>query len=261
MEWGALVALPVLALVDSTSVGTLLLPAWLLLAPRVRPRAVLAYLTVVAGAYWLLGLALLAGADRIVSAVEGGGDGPARPRALLVAQLVIGVALLLWALWPDRWRRGRRAGRRVSEAPPATADAASGSGRTPPPTVGPGRLGRWRDRAAAGETRGALLVLAAVAVLLEAATMLPYLGAVALLASTGLPTGTQVLALAGYCLVMVTPALLLVLGRVVAARRVEPLLQRLEGWSRRDGGEALLWVAGIAGFLLARDAAAALGVL
>ncbi len=34
---------------------------------------------------------------------------------------------------------------------------------------------------------------------------------------------------------------------------------RLEGLSRRVGGEAVLWVAGIAGSLLARNAATALG--
>lgn len=243
MGWSVAVALPVLALVDSTSVGTLLLPAWLLLAPQVRPRAVLGYLAVVAGAYWLLGLALLGGAGRIARAVDGAGDGADRPRVLLVAQLVLGVALLVWALWPDRWRRDRNGG-------------GGGGG-----TARPGWLARWRDRAAGGEARGGLLVLAAVAVLLEVATMLPYLGAVTLLASTGLTTGTQVLALGGYCLLMVTPALLLVVGRVVAARRVEPLLVRLEGWSRRTGGEAVLWVAGIAGFLLARDAATVIGIL
>lgn len=249
MEWGSLVALPVLALVDSTSVGTLLLPAWLLLAPRVRARAVLGYLAVVAGAYWLLGLAVLRGADAILSAVDGI-DGGGRPTPLLAAQLALGVVLLVWALLPQRWRRRRR------PAPSTTGpDGAPGDdGR-------PGLLLRWRDRVAVGEARGGLVVLAAVAVLLEAATMLPYLGAVTLLAAAGLPEGVPAVVLAGYCLVMVAPALLLVLGRTVAAQRVEPLLQRLDRWSRRAGGEALLWVAAIAGFLLARDAATALDLL
>jgi len=251
MDWGSLVALPVLALVDSTSVGTLLLPAWLLLAPQVRPRAVLGYLAVVAGAYWLLGLALLLGADVILSALDGADDGSARPAPLLWAQLVLGLVLLVWALLPDRWRRRRRAA--ASNGTPH-----DGEGRDP---ARPGLLLRWRDRVAQGEARGGLLALAAVAVLLEAATMLPYLGAVTLLAAAGLPEGVPASALAGYCLVMIAPALLLVLGRTVAAQRVEPLLQRLDRWSRRAGGEALLWVAGIAGFLLARDAATALYIL
>ncbi len=253
--------LPVLALVDATSVGTLLLPAWLLLAPQVRPRAVIGYLALVAGAYWLLGLALLVGAEGVAALVDGAGDGADRSRALLVAQLFLGVALLVWALWPDRLRRGGRDGGRsratTVEASGDPGQAGARTSRAPQP----GRLARWRNRAAGGQARGGLLVLAAVAVLLEAATMLPYLGAVALLASTGLSTGTQVLALAGYCLLMVTPALLLVAGRVLAARRVEPLLVRLDGWSRRAGGEAVLWVAGIAGFLLGRDAATAFGLL
>ncbi|MFC3688596.1 GAP family protein [Aquipuribacter hungaricus] len=269
MDWSTLAALPVLALVDSTSVGTLLLPAWLLLAPTIRPRAVLGYLAVVAVVYWLLGLALLAGADVVVEAVSGASDGGGadRPRAVLVAQLVVGVLLLAWALLPERWRR--RLGRRRSPAVDV-ADGAADAGRqeaqggtfAPAPAHAPsaptGRLVRWRDRAAEGGSPTGLLALAAVAVLLEAATMLPYLGAVTLLASTPLATGTQVLVLVGYCLVMVLPALLLVAFRVLAAKRVEPLLRRLEGWSRRAGGEAVLWVAAIAGFLLARDAAVAL---
>lgn len=201
------------------------------------------------------GLALLAGADGIVSVIEGAGEGTSRPRPLLVAQLVVGVVLLVWALVPKRWR-----GRDRLHAPEGGDGATSSSvrGATSTPMARPGRLIRWRDGAASGGARGGLLVLAAVAVLIEAATMLPYLGAVAVLASTGLTTGSQVLALAGYCLVMVTPALLLVAGRVLATRLVEPLLVRLDRWSRRASGEVLLWVAGIGGFLLARDAAAAL---
>lgn len=245
MEWESLIALPVLALVDSTSVGTLLLPAWLLLAPRVRPRAVVGYLAVVAGAYWLLGLALLLGADAILSILDGADDGNGRPTPLLVAQLVVGLVLLVWAVLPDRWRRRRRPA--ATDGSP-TDGAGSEAARS-------GWLLRWRDRVAVGEARGGLLALAAVAVLLEAATMLPYLGAVTLLAAADLPAGVPALTLAGYCLVMIAPALLLVLGRTVATQRVEPLLQRLDRWSRRATGEAFLWVAGIAGFLLAQDAA------
>ncbi|MFK5636032.1 MULTISPECIES: GAP family protein [unclassified Ornithinimicrobium] len=250
MEWDVLIVLPGLALVDSTSVGTLLLPAWLLLSPRVRPRAVLGYLAVVAGAYWLLGFALLLGAKVTLSILDGAGDA-ARPVPLLVAQLIIASALLVWALLPMRWRRLKG----VTVSGGTTSDGLVNiTGR-------PGLLTRWRNRLGEGETHGGLLALAAAAVLLEAATMLPYLGAVTLLAAADLPDGVPALALAGYCLVMIAPALLLVLGRTVAAQRVETLLRRLDQWSRRAGGEALLWVAGIAGFLLARDAAVALGLL
>lgn len=235
---GTLIALPALALLDSTSFGTLLIPAWLLLAPRVRPSAVLGYLLVVASAYWLLGLALVLGADALRRSLESADTaGGSRSTGLLIAQLVVGLVLLGWALLPDRWRRRRR---------------------TDGEAVGSGLLLRWRDRAAGGGGAAGLLVLAGVAVLLEAATMLPYLGAVAILAAADLPMAVQALTLTGYCLVMITPALLLVLGRVLAAHRVEPVLRRLDRWSRRAGGELVLWVAGIAGFLVAGDAAAAL---
>lgn len=76
--------------------------------------------------------------------------------------------------------------------------------------------------------------------------MLPYLGAVALLVSTGLTTGTQVLALACHCFVMVAPPLLLVAGRVVATRLVEPLLVCLvdDRSSRRLRLSALVYECG-----------------
>nr|BFF20805.1 hypothetical protein GCM10025730_43260 [Promicromonospora thailandica] len=59
-------ALVVLALVDSTSFGTLLIPVWLLMAPgRVRVGRMLLYLGSIAGFYALVGLAILLGADAL----------------------------------------------------------------------------------------------------------------------------------------------------------------------------------------------------
>ncbi len=66
--------------------------------------------------------------------------------------------------------------------------------------------------------------------------MLPHLGHVGLLASTGMPTTTQVPVLAGYCLIMVSPALLLVAGRVVAARQVEAASDAPGGLIAAGGG-------------------------
>ena len=41
---------------------------------------------------------------------------------------------------------------------------------------------------------------------------------------------TTILVLVGYCLVMVLPALVLLAARMGAASKVEPLLQRVNGW-------------------------------
>src|SRR5699024_11553258 len=72
-------SLAVLALVDSTSFGTLLIPIWFLLAPgRVRVGRVLVFLGTVAGFYFLVGIALVAGLRAIVGDLGGLLDSPVR---------------------------------------------------------------------------------------------------------------------------------------------------------------------------------------
>lgn len=220
-----LLTLAGLALVDATSFGTLVIPLWLMTAPTgLRPGRVLAFLAVVATSYLGVGVLLLLGDSAALDAL---GSGLAGSRPVLVAQLVVGLALFAASF---------RVGSRTGE-----------------------RLGRWRDRAvgAEGSTRG-VVVLALVAVTAEVATMLPYLGAVGLLAGTDTSAPLRVSVLAAYCLVMVVPALVLLGLRVVLRSRVEALLGRASGWLERAGGEATAWVLGVAGFLVAGDAASRL---
>lgn len=221
-------SLAVLALIDSTSFGTLLIPIWLLLVPGRPPvRRVLVFLGTVAGFYFLLGLALVAGATALL---EGAGDlldGPVAARI----QLVIGVGLFGWSFWIGR----------------------SGAAK------GAGRVSRWRARLTGAEGRGgvlALMGLAVTAALLEVATMLPYLGATAMLSGAELTAWERTGALAAYCLVMLLPALALLVLRVVARRLIEPVLTRVGDWMERSAGETTAWIVGIVGFLVARDALA-----
>ncbi|SFO43742.1 Sap, sulfolipid-1-addressing protein [Geodermatophilus obscurus] len=232
-----LLALVPLALVDSTSVGTLLLPAWFLLVPgRVQARRLLVFLGTIAGFYLLVGLALLAGAQALRDRAAELADSP----ALAVLQLLLGAALFVLAFVTGRGRDGDRR---------------------------PGRVLRWRDRAmgagedGAGGGTGVLVGLALGAGLLEVATMLPYLAAVWLLSASDLGAVAQGGVLAGYCLVMVLPALVLLGLRLGAARWVQPLLARVGAWLERSGAETTAWVVGIVGFLLARDAVGRLPAL
>lgn len=219
-------SLVLLALLDSTSFGTLLIPIWLMLAPGRPPaRRVLVFLGTVAGFYFALGLALVAGA-RV--ALAGAGDLLERPVAARV-QLVIGVGLVVWSFWIGR----------------------SGGGQ------GVGRVSRWRGRLAGTEGSGGLtplMGLALAAALLEVATMLPYLGATALISGAELGPWGRGGALAAYCLVMLVPALVLLVLRVAARRLVDPVLIRIGGWMERSAGETSAWIVGIIGFLVARDA-------
>lgn len=219
-------SLAVLALVDSTSFGTLLIPIWLMLTPGRPPvRRVLIFLGTVAGFYFLLGLALVAGATAVV---EGAGDlldGPVAARV----QLVIGVGLFVWSFWIG-WSGDEK---------------------------GAGRVSRWRERLTGADAGvGALMGLALTAALLEVATMLPYLGATALISGADIPPWERALVLAGYCLVMILPALVLLVLRVAARRLVEPVLVKVGDWMERSAGETTAWIVGIVGFLVARDALA-----
>lgn len=265
--------LVVLALIDSTSVGTLLVPVWFLLVPgRVRARRVLVFLATVATFYLVVGLVLMSGAH----AALGSGSGLREGTAGSVVQLLLGGALLAWAL-------AYKAPRADADGTGVTDGAAAGAGGGGRPVLEAGRLGqpdggapggagvpgrpatatrrqgrvtRWRDRAMSGEAggAGALVGLAVAAAAVELGSMLPYLGAIGLLTGSELTWLERSAVLVGYCLVMILPALALLAGRVVAARAVEPLLGRVARWMERSAGETTAWVLGIVGFLLARDA-------
>ncbi|MGQ5260657.1 GAP family protein [Micromonospora sp. ZYX-F-536] len=224
MTIALLLSLAGLALVDSTSIGTLFIPVWLLLAPGpVSVRRILAYLATIAAFYLAVGLLLVWGGARLADALGGAMDN----RGVLWAQLVLGVALLALSFRYDGKRRPRTGG-----------------------------VLRWRDRATAGDSSARWLVgLALLAALAEVATMLPYLAAVGLLATSEVGSATVVVLLAGYCLVMVLPAVLLLAARVARPALVEPVLARLNAWISTKAGSAFGWLLGIVGFLVARDAA------
>ncbi|WP_033325984.1 GAP family protein [Promicromonospora sukumoe] len=251
-------ALAVLALIDSTSFGTLLIPVWLLMSPgRVRVGRMIVYLGSIAGFYALVGLAILLGAGALsdtLTSLSGS-------RPFLIAQLLVGVGLFVWSfkLEPSKERKAEEAaaqagGARAGTATPAAGTADAASGATLP--ARPGRLNRWRERALGSESGSwpALAGLAVGAGLVEVASMLPYLAALGLIGTQGPGWPTSGLWVLGYCLVMILPALVLTAARVFASRLVERPLGRLDGWLTRNAASTTAWVVGIVGFLVARDA-------
>jgi len=118
--------LAVLALIDSTSFGTLGVPAWMLVQRQIRVLAVLVYLCVISGFYWVLGLALLGGADALRDLLHD----LAGNRGLLRAQLVLGVGLVLgsFLLAGKRLLEPERTSQRVCGKPRSTLLVA-GSGQ------------------------------------------------------------------------------------------------------------------------------------
>jgi hypothetical protein len=276
-----LASLLVLALIDSTSFGTLVIPIWLMLAPgRVRPGRVIVFLATVAVFYLGVGLLLLAGSSLVQDAL-----GVADAESILavpgvrVAELVLGLGLLVGSFAIDspkrraatgagttdgarpgrltRWREqamGATAdgGTAIGLAGGTTADAAAGD------TAAGGDGGTAGGATAGGRGIGGLVLLALAAALVEVGSMLPYLAGIGLIGTSSIDRPASALLLAGYCLVMIAPALVLLLVRIVAARIVEPPLRRFSDWLSRHAASTTAWIVGIVGFLLARDAAIAL---
>ena len=211
-------------------VGTLLIPAGLLLTPgRVRAVRMLVFLGTVAAFYYAIGVAAALGADAFLPQISRVLD----TEVAKWTELVVGVALFFWSFRLDRKKR--------------------------PPAPDGGRLGRWRRRALSDGGVAALAGLALAAAAAEVTTMLPYLAAIGLLTTSALSGAEVALVMAGYCLVMIAPALVLLAVRLAAGHRLIPLLTRLSDWMERSN--AVSWIVCIVGFLLARDGAARLGFI
>ncbi|APU16112.1 MULTISPECIES: GAP family protein [Actinoalloteichus] len=221
-----------LALVDSTSIGTLFIPIWLLLAPgRVRLGRFAVYLGTVVLFYFAAGLFIMLGADAALSLLDtllAGID----QTVLRSVQLAAGIILLILSFRMTSKRRQEK---------------------------GPGRITRWRERALTEEGHApSLISLALAAAGMELATMLPYLAAIGLIVTSGIGWGGITISLAVYCLVMVLPAVVLVVARLLAHERIDPLLQRMNAWMTKNGNETMSWIVGIAGVLIALNAVEAL---
>ncbi|MFI6733432.1 GAP family protein [Nonomuraea sp. NPDC050451] len=219
MTIGLLLALAALALVDSTSFGTLGIPIYLLLASK-RSRGLLIYLATIAVFYFLVGIALMLG---LTTVMERFGDvlrsGPA-----YWVQLVLGVGLFALSFRLDPKRRAKL-GKPEHRFEP--------------------RVGGPRVMVLLGLTAGVL----------EVATMVPYLAAIGIMTTAELTTGQWVPVLGAYVLVMILPPLALMGLRAVAGAWLEPKLERLRAWMSKHAASALSWGVAIVGFLLARDAA------
>lgn len=258
-------SLALLALLDGLSVGTLLIPVFLLLKPgTVRTGRVLLYLGTIAVFYLLVGLLFLWG---LVNVADVAASFLASPAGLIV-RLVVGAALLVTAfVMPTGSKAKQEAQTAAVTARQAAAEAAVPL--SPPPPAAPasttvppsGRIARWRDRLLDPRTRGtAVMAVAIAAGLVEVATMLPYIVGMTMLADAGVSTPFRILALVGYCALMIAPAVVLLVLRLVAAPLVQRPLERFAAWMERTGAENTAWIIGIIGFLIARSAATELGL-
>lgn len=220
-------ALAVLALVDSTSMGTLVIPLILLLVGAGSARRTAAatawYLLVIGAFYLLLGIALLAGLLPLATRF---GHLASTPQVQLLGAFA-GAGLLVWSFRTDPKAIAKRGG-----DPEASAR-------------------RWTERARRAVTSPRLLLgLALAAGVIEAASMLPYLAAMGILSSMQVGIGEGALYLLGYCLLMILPGLLLCAVRALLGARADALLDRAHARAVRYAADAFSWVIGILGVLL-----------
>lgn len=210
-----------LALMDTLSVATLAVPVWFLLTPRaLRMANVFSYLLIVAVSYLTLGLLMLSALSALREPLSSALESTAGD----VVTAGSGVLLVLVGIWWGLLRREKE---------------------------GEGRFARWRETAVgASATARGVIAVALMAVSLEVATMFPYLAATDILGRSGLPRLTQAALLALYCLVMIAPAMLMALGRLVSRRRAQPVLRRIDQWLRANARENTAWLFALVGFLL-----------
>lgn len=221
MTVALLLTLAALAIVDSTSFGTLGIPVFLLLSSqRSQVPRLMIYLATVAIFYFLVGVGLMLGLSTLL---ESFGD-VLRSRTAYMIQLALGVGLFALSYRFDPKRR-RKLGKPEHRFEP--------------------RIGGPRVMVMLGLTAG----------LLEVATMVPYLAAIGIMTTSKLPVAQWVPLLAVYVLIMIMPPLVLIAVRSVAKGWLEPKLERLRAWMAKHAASAVSWSLAIVGFLLARDAA------
>lgn len=212
-----------LALVDSTSFGTLGIPLVLVVANRrVLGRPLAVYFGTVVIFYFLVGVALVLG----LGAVFGAFGDALESDAAYWLQLVLGVGLFVVSF-----------------------------------RIGGGKQSKGKQRRSwmpASLGTRAMVGIALTATLIEVGTMLPYLGAIGLLSASELGVVWQLLILAGYCLFMILPALVLIGAASLLGDRVWSRLERLSTWMQRHSEDSIGWIIGILGFFLAANALEAL---
>ena len=176
-------ALAGLALVDSLSVGTLVIPIALIFVWRRVCFGLLgAYLTTIGGAYCGLGIALLFGFEAVVQRFSG----VAEADWFRWVTLVLGVGLFLFGVAaPNPKKQAAKGSDSVEQPSVASVDAAAATitsaAALPDADVREGRA--FRLARGVSLSVSGMVALALGAAVVEAATMLPYLGAMGIIQS------------------------------------------------------------------------------
>ena len=214
MSIAIIAALIGLAFLDASTLSTLLVPLWLLARPGpFEPRRLVTYLTVTAVTYLVLGAAVLILAHQLIDAylVE-------TLQSPTADRVVIGLGALVVVMGIIGIFRGRR------EAKP-----------------GPSVITRLRDRALATNASTATLALSAIVI--EAATMWPYLVGISLIAANGPGLPWDIFWLAFYNIIMILPAAVLTWARAKYPAQTDLLLSKTQETMTGAGSSFTAWLA------------------
>lgn len=216
MDLALIGALSALALIDSTSIGTIGVPIFLL-AARVDRSRILVFLGTITLFYFLVGLMIMLGFDTVVAPlVRDIAEGLGR-RGQGIALIIAGAAIYGLGEWLERRRK---------HAPERSWVPVDASPR-------------------------AYILLALTAGVLELATMVPYISAIGLLVAADISAFARTVILLGYTLLMILPALALLGAVTVLGRRLDPMLDRIGGWIQKNADGMMSWGFAIVGIIVA----------
>jgi len=213
MSIATVAALVGLAFLDASTLSTLLIPLWLLSKPGpFQPRRLMTYLFVTAGTYLVLGIVVLSVASHLIDTYLDTLQGPMATRVFIGLGIVVIIMGVIGII------RGRR------EAKP-----------------GPSMITRLRDRAL--QSNASVATLALSAILVEAATMWPYLVGISLIAANGPGLPMDIFWLAFYNVLMILPAIILTWARTKYPEQTDLLLSKTKETMAGSGSSFTSWLA------------------
>lgn len=221
MSFAIVAALLGLAFLDASSLSTLLIPLWLLARPGpFAAHRLISYLVVTAVTYLTLGFLVLALAHQLLDAYLETLHGPMADRIIIGLGVVVVIMGLISIV---RRRQETRLGSSV--------------------------FSRLRERALATNTSTATLALSAI--LVEAATMWPYLVGISLIAANGPGLPLDIFWLAVYNVIMILPASVLTWARTKYPDQTDLLLSKTKETMSSGGSNFTAWLAvGIGGWII-----------
>lgn len=226
-----------LALVDSLSAGTLVIPiALIFMWRRVRVGLLGTYLATIATAYFGLGVALLLGFDAAVTRLSGVDE----TDWFRWVTLVLGAGLFVFGVFSPNPKKHTATQSTGAEVPKSRAS----------------RLAKSASLSVTG-----MVGLALGAAVVEAATMLPYLGAMGIIQSMSFGFSGKVALIAGYCIIMILPAIFVAVMAGFAGPAIFPRLERAMRRLEYEAKVTLLWIAAIVGGYMAMSSALRLGLI